>query len=71
MDSTEKNIEQMINDIKKKLQLVNQDIIRPENYSVDRYDDLRDIYDLVMSKPSISVSEMEAILSELGNIRDK
>ncbi|HEX7063623.1 MAG TPA: DUF1128 domain-containing protein [Bacillales bacterium] len=71
MDSTEKNIDHMITEIKKKLQLVNQDMIRSENYSAECYDELRDIYELVMSKPSVSISEMEAILSELGNIRDK
>lgn len=71
MDSTEKSIDEMITDIKKKLQLVNQDMIRAENYSTGQYDELRDIHELVMSKASISVSEMEAILTELGNIRDK
>lgn len=74
MDLKEKNrenIDLMVSEIKKKLQLVNQDMIRSESFSTEQYDDLRDIYELVIGKPSVSVSEMEAILTELGNLREK
>lgn len=74
MDLTEKsqeNVDQMITEMKEKLQFVNQDVIRAGSYSVKQYDELREIYEWVMSKPSMSVSEMQAVLSELGSLRDK
>ncbi|HET7616846.1 MAG TPA: DUF1128 domain-containing protein [Bacillales bacterium] len=70
-DQTDENIEYMIAEMKKKLQLVNQDVIRAENYATDQYEELKDVYEWVMSKPSLSVSEMEAVLSELGDLRTK
>jgi uncharacterized protein YfkK (UPF0435 family) len=74
VDLTEKsqeNVDQMITEMKEKLQFVNQDVIRAGSYSVKQYDELREIYEWVMSKPSMSVSEMQAVLSELGSLRDK
>lgn len=70
-EKSQENIEWMITEMKEKLQLVNRDVLRSENYSTQTYDELRDIYEWVMSKSSISVSEMQAILGELGNLRDK
>lgn len=65
------NIDYMIAEIKKKLQLVNQDMIRSDRYDTEQYEELRDIYELVQSKEKISVSEMQAILGELGSLRKK
>lgn len=65
------NIDYMIAEIKKKLQLVNQDMIRSDRYDTEQYEELRDIYELVQSKERISVSEMQAILGELGSLRKK
>jgi uncharacterized protein YfkK (UPF0435 family) len=74
MDLTEKtqdNIDYMINAIKDRLHLVNEGVIRSENYAIEQYEDIRDIYEYVTSKNSISVNEMEAVLGELGNLRKK
>lgn len=68
-ERTQENIDLMLTDIKNKLQLVNPDIIRAENYSTDQYDDIRDIYELVMSKSTVTVNEIEAVLAELGSLR--
>lgn len=72
MDLTAKNNENisfMLDVIKKKLQLVNQDVLRPEAFSVEQYDELHDIYSLVNKQSSFSIREMEAILDELRAIR--
>ncbi|KAF9118233.1 hypothetical protein BGX30_004719 [Mortierella sp. GBA39] len=37
-------------------------------FSVDRYEDIQDVYDLVMSKDNLSISEVEALVSELGRL---
>jgi uncharacterized protein YfkK (UPF0435 family) len=35
----------------------------------ESYEDLKDLYDVVMSKEKFSISEIDAITSELGNLR--
>jgi uncharacterized protein YfkK (UPF0435 family) len=43
--------------------------MQPEHYDVDQYHEIKEIYDMVDSKNNISVSEMQAIVSELGHLR--
>ena len=66
--STE-NIQYMVEQITTKLRMVNAGAISPEHFSTSSYDDLKDIYDLVIRKQSFSPNEMQAIAEELGNLR--
>ncbi|HET7629317.1 MAG TPA: DUF1128 domain-containing protein [Bacillales bacterium] len=70
-EKNEENIQAMINGLKEKLQLVNQDVLQADKYDVEQYEPLKDVYEWVMSKPNLTVSEKEAILSELGQLRSK
>ncbi|PWA13475.1 DUF1128 domain-containing protein [Pueribacillus theae] len=64
------NMEYMINGIVQKLQVVNTSAIKAEDYDIDNYEELRDLYSLVNRKNQFSVSEIEAIVSELGALRN-
>jgi uncharacterized protein YfkK (UPF0435 family) len=70
-EQTTNNVEYMITAIKDKLRMVNVGAMRPENFDVELYEELKDIYDLVMKKETFSISEMEAIVSELGTLVKK
>ena len=63
------NNEQMIKNIRKKLNIVNQSLINPEKFKDTDTKDIKDIPDFVMSKDSFSPSEITAIADELGNLR--
>ncbi|SDW03985.1 Uncharacterized protein YfkK, UPF0435 family [Marinococcus luteus] len=63
------NLDYMITDLQKKLQIVNVSVMKPEHFDVDQYHEIKEIYDMVDSKNNISVSEMQAIVSELGHLR--
>jgi uncharacterized protein YfkK (UPF0435 family) len=65
------NVEYMIEKIKEKLKVLNFDAIKPSHFAEDLYDDLKDIYEMVMKKTTFSPSEMQAIAEELGNLRKK
>lgn len=67
--ASDENIHFMLEEIKDKLQLVNRDVLRSESISLDHYEDLYDLYKMVIKKPSFSVREMEAILDELRSLR--
>lgn len=70
-ENNRENIEFMITNIKEKLQVVNSGAMRAESFDTDNYEDLLDIYEMIMNKKSFSVSEIDAIVSELGKLRKK
>lgn len=59
----------MIEAIKEKLRVASGSAIKPEHFDDEKYEDLKDIYDLVESRETFSVSEIDAIVSELGRLR--
>lgn len=70
-ENSRENIEMIITNIKEKLQVVNGGAMRPESFDTDSYEDLVDIYEMIMGKTSFSVSEIDAIITELGKLRKK
>lgn len=67
--NTEEAIAYMIEAIKTKLRVASGAAIRPEFFDKSKFEDLQDIYDLVAGKERFSVSEIDAIVSELGKLR--
>lgn len=63
------NVAYMIDAIKTKLRVASGAAIKPEHFDDAKYEDLKDIYELVASKSAFSVSEIDAIVSELGRLR--
>lgn len=63
------NIEFMLEKIIEKLKMLNADAIQSSHFDEEMYDELKDIYEMVMEKNSFSPSEMQAIVEELGNLR--
>ena len=66
--STE-NIKIMINGIQEKLQMINSSAMRADSFNDSSYEDLLEIYEMVMSKDRFSPSEMQAIVVEIGKLR--
>ncbi|GAE33921.1 DUF1128 domain-containing protein [Halalkalibacter akibai] len=67
--NTRDNIEYMLEAIKTKLQIVNAAALNSKSFDTDQYEDLRDIYEMIERKSSFSVSELDAIVTELGKLR--
>lgn len=63
------NIEFMLEKIIEKLKMLNAGAIQSSHFDEKMYDELKDIYEMVMEKNSFSPSEMQAIIEELGNLR--
>lgn len=66
---TQAEIEAMIEAIKDRLKMATAQAMQASAFSVEQYEDIKDIHDVVMSKPHFSISEMEALVSELGKLR--
>lgn len=63
------NMAFMIEEIKSKLRMASGAAMQASHYDLDRYEDIKDIYEMVVSKEKFSISEIEAIVSELGQLR--
>ncbi|MCZ8534130.1 DUF1128 domain-containing protein [Psychrobacillus sp. INOP01] len=63
------NVTYMIETIKEKLRMVNVDAMRSEDFNATQYEDLVYLYEMVKKRDTFSPSEMQAIASELGNLR--
>jgi uncharacterized protein YfkK (UPF0435 family) len=74
MDLTQKsveNVEYMIEQIKEKLKVLNLGAIKPSHFDEEMYEELVEIYEMVMKKNSFSPNEMQALVEELGSLRKK
>ena len=72
MDLSQKTTEgvtYMVEAIKGKLKVMNFGAIKPDHFDENMYEELQDIYTMVMKKDNFSVREMEAIAEELGRLR--
>jgi len=66
---TQENVSYMIEAIKTKLRMASGAAMQASSFDTAKYEDLKDIYDMVSGKDRFSISEVEAIASELGRLR--
>ena len=65
------NVEFMIEQIKEKLKVLNLGAIKPSHFDEEMYEELKEIYEMVLRKNSFSPNEMQALVEELGNLRKR
>ncbi|QYR20574.1 DUF1128 domain-containing protein [Paenibacillus sp. sptzw28] len=70
-EPTHENVEFMIDTIKTKLRMATAAAMQASNFNMDKYEDIKDLYDIVAGKDKFSISEVEALVSELGQLRNK
>jgi uncharacterized protein YfkK (UPF0435 family) len=68
--ASEANIQFMIGEIKDKLKVATAASIKAEHFGVGRYEDIKEIYEVVMSVRNFSISEIEALCDELKRLKD-
>lgn len=68
-EATEKNLAFMIEKMADKLQIINRSLLEPEDFDIQAYQDIKNIYEMIHNKPTISVSEIHAIIDELSKFR--
>lgn len=68
--ATPENLNWILDEMKKQLKLVNATLIRTEDYDLDRYDELYDLYELIEKKQgNLTMMEIEGILEELRELK--
>ena len=68
---SQENVEYMIEGIKNKLKMASAAAMQASAFSVAQYEDIYDIYEVTMNGGNLSISQVEAIVSELGRLRQK
>lgn len=68
-EATQENLAILIEGIKTKLNMANTAVMRPEDFTLEHYEDLLYLYNMVQKKSSFSINEMAAIVEELGHMR--
>lgn len=64
------NIEFMIEAIKTKLRMATGAAMQASHFPLERYEDIKELYEIVEGKQQFSISEVEALVSELGKLRN-
>ncbi|MFC6333645.1 DUF1128 domain-containing protein [Paenibacillus septentrionalis] len=68
--ATVDNMVYMIEAIKSKLKMASAAAMQASSFNLENYEDIKDIYEVVASKDNFSISEVEALVSELGKLRN-
>ncbi|WP_079529816.1 DUF1128 domain-containing protein [Halobacillus hunanensis] len=68
-EPTQDNLNIIINDMADRLQVVNRSLMDPEDYDLNKYDEIKSLHDIVEMKGQLSVSEIQAFVQELGQYR--
>lgn len=68
--ATADNMVFMIEAIKSKLKMATAAAMQASSFNLNNYEDIKDIYEVVSSKENFSISEVEALVSELGRLRN-
>lgn len=66
---TPEHLAYMVEGIKAKLRVVTAASIKAEHFSLDNYEDIKELYELIISKDRFSISEIEALCDELKNLK--
>lgn len=67
--ASQENMVFMIEEIKTKLKMASAAAMQATNFNIMHYEDIKDIYEVIASKDHFSISEVEALVSELGKLR--
>ncbi|WP_042144888.1 DUF1128 domain-containing protein [Paucisalibacillus sp. EB02] len=66
---TKENLAIMLNDLAERLSVVNRSLLDPEDYDLTKYEDIKFLYDMIIKKGNLSVSETQAFIEELRRVR--
>ncbi|ELK46108.1 DUF1128 domain-containing protein [Halobacillus sp. ACCC02827] len=68
-EASQENLAVIIHDMADKLQVVNRSLMDPEDYDLNNYEEIKSLHDIIEMKGSLSVSEIQAFVTELGQYR--
>ncbi|GAB2561610.1 DUF1128 family protein [Gracilibacillus alcaliphilus] len=68
-EKSKENLEYLIHEMGKMLQVVNEALMQPKDYKLENYTELKELYDLLEYKGQLTVAETHAFIDELKKYR--
>ncbi|SDJ73003.1 DUF1128 domain-containing protein [Sediminibacillus albus] len=65
-EPSKENLDIIINNMARQLQVVNRSIMNPDDYDLDKYEELKSLHDMLQQKGQLSVAETQAVIEELA-----
>ncbi len=72
MDLTEKtseNVAYMLGKMSEQLGVANRIVFDPKGYDLSKYDEIKMMYEMIMTKRNLSAAETSALIDELRSVR--
>jgi len=66
---SEENLKFMLEKMSEKLDVANEIVFDPKGYKLDKYDELKFMYEFIINKDQLSVAEIHAFVDELRSVR--
>lgn len=66
---SQENLTFILDELAEMLNVVNRTIMDPEDYDLDKYEDIKFMYDMIKQKGQLSASETQAFIDELRSVR--
>jgi len=66
---TQENLKFMLDELAEQLSVVNPELMDAQDYDLDKYDDIKFMYDMVKQKGQLSAPETQAFIDELRSVR--
>ncbi|WP_430785989.1 DUF1128 domain-containing protein [Virgibacillus flavescens] len=66
---TEENLKLLLDELGDRLKVANRSLLDHEDYDLEKYDDIKFMYDMVVQKGHLSASETQAFIDELRTVR--
>lgn len=63
------NLKIILDGLADRLAVANRALLDPEDYDLDKYEDLKFMYDVIIQKGHLSASESQAFIEELKHVR--
>ncbi|HLR62150.1 MAG TPA: DUF1128 domain-containing protein [Lentibacillus sp.] len=66
---TRENLKFMLDELADQLGVVNREVMDAADYDLDKYADIKFMYDMIKQKGQLSPSETQAFIDELRSVR--
>lgn len=68
-EPTQENLKYILNELADRLDIANRILVDEKDYDINRYEDLKFMYDVVVQKQQLSINEKHAFIDELRSVR--
>ncbi|RYG73900.1 DUF1128 domain-containing protein [Lentibacillus lipolyticus] len=66
---TQDNLKFMLDELAETLSVVNREVMDADDYDLDKYEDIKFMYNMIKQKGQLSASETQAFIDELRSVR--